>query len=78
MMSNGQYSFIPCPGFIGTIFANSLANMLNTMGSQCKLTLEMLNGTKILQIPGGFIRQGNTIKLGDIKFGQPRDIVIKV
>lgn len=32
-IGNGQYCFIPCPGFIGTIFVNSIANTLNTMAS---------------------------------------------
>lgn len=32
-MGNGSYSFIPCPGFVGTVFVNSCSNILSTMGS---------------------------------------------
>ena len=68
-IGNGQYCFIPCPGFIGTIFVNSIANTLNTMASQCELTFELLNGNQLLEIPGNLEVVNNKIKIGDIKFG---------
>lgn len=39
--NGGSYAFIPCPGFIGTIMVNSLANTLSTMASNIKVHVEM-------------------------------------
>jgi len=55
MMGNGQYSFIPCPGFLGTIFVNAISNILSTMGSRCELNIEMENGARLVDVPGGFV-----------------------
>lgn len=76
----GQYSFISCPGFIGTIFVNSISNILSTMGNECELNVEMLNGAKLVEVPGGYSYDLETgkISVGELKFGQRRDVVLKV
>jgi hypothetical protein len=46
-IGHGDYSFIPCPGFIGTIFVNTLSNLMSTMAVDTKIVIEPLNGAKI-------------------------------
>jgi len=77
-IGHGQYCFIPCPGFIGTIFVNTISNILSTMANECKLKIEMLNGAKLIEVPGGYPVENDIISVGDIKFGQHRDIILKV
>ena len=61
LVGNGQYNFIPCPGFVGTIFVNSISNVLSTMANTCELIVEALNGAKIVSIPGGLSCNDNKI-----------------
>lgn len=77
-IGQGQYCFIPCPGFIGTIFVNTISNILSTMANECQLKIEFLNGVKLDNVPGGYPIDKNVIFVGDIKFGQRRDIVLKL
>ncbi|EGR33000.1 von willebrand factor type a domain protein [Ichthyophthirius multifiliis] len=78
-IGEGQYCFIPCPGFIGTIFVNSLSNILTTTVSKCELSINTLNGCKIEKILGGInLINNTTICMGDIKQGQPRDCLLKM
>jgi hypothetical protein len=60
-VGNGQYNFIPCPGFVGTIFVNSISNILSTMANTCELIVETLNTAKIAAIPGGLPSNENKI-----------------
>jgi hypothetical protein len=54
MKGSGAFSFIPCPGFVGTIFVNSTANILSTMGKNVKIDIKTLNGVKIKRVLGDF------------------------
>ena len=58
---NGQYNFIPCAGFVGTIFVHSLSNVLSVMASNCELEIHTLNGAKIEVIPGGLPKTGQNV-----------------
>merc|ERR1719420_1819858 len=49
----GAYSFIPDSGFVGTVFVNSLSNLLVTFGQQLRMTLEPLAGSEIVEVFGG-------------------------
>jgi len=51
-IGNGSFSFIPCPGFVGTIFVHSISNIFSTMGSNTKLRIEPINGVKIAKVLG--------------------------
>ena len=42
----GMYAFIPDSGFVGTAFVNALANVLATVGTEGKLTIELSDGVK--------------------------------
>jgi len=47
------------------------------MASNCELTIEPLNGMRIEQIPGGLPVAENKISVGNICYGQSRDIIVK-
>jgi len=46
----GSYAFIPDAGFVGTIFVNSMANLLATMARDVVLELEPLAGAAITHV----------------------------
>ena len=48
------------------------------MSNTCTLKLEPLNGAKIIEYPGGIKHDKNEIEVGDLKFGQSRDIIVKM
>lgn len=52
MISDGNFTFIPCPGFAGTIFVNSISNALSTMARKCTFNVKALNGVKIEKVLG--------------------------
>lgn len=59
----GAYNFIPDSGLIGTIFINSISNMLSTYANNVILNLEPLNGAKIAHFNNkieGYKSQGTT------------------
>lgn len=64
---------------MGTIFVNTISNILSTMASECSIEIEMLNDVKIKNILGGYqFLQNKTILLGDLKYGQPRDCLLEL
>ena len=83
-IGGGQYSFIPCPGFMGTIFVNSFTNILTTMCTNAELTLKLSDDNKIVELVGFKETKARKnakqakIPVGEIKFGQTRDVIIKV
>lgn len=83
-IGHGDYSFIPCPGFIGTIFVNTLSNLMSTMAINTKVHLIPMNGAKIksnaVHTKGGKNDEKGSfiVNLEDIKFGQTRDIALEI
>jgi hypothetical protein len=81
---NGSYAFIPDSSFVGTIFVNSLSNLLTTISSNTILSIEPLNGAKIEDkgILGGFPLQnaswGAAVQFGSIRYGLTKDLVVKM
>jgi len=75
---SGSYSFIPDAGFVGTVFVNTLSNLLVTMAHEVYLSLE----TDLECLPGdlpvtkqdGYIR----VKLGTLQYGQTKDILLRM
>lgn len=47
MVGNGSFNYIPESGFVGTVFVNSLSNILMVNTVECKLHLKPLNGAVI-------------------------------
>merc|ERR1719329_1969450 len=52
---DGSYSFIPDAGFVGTVFVNTLSNLLVTMAREVYLSLEPEEGASILGLMGGYV-----------------------
>lgn len=61
---HGTYSFIPCPGFVGTIIVNSISNILCTMGNETEVEVEPLEGTVLKKRYGIFPVQKKELEKG--------------
>eukprot|EP00732_Lithocolla_globosa_P003985 Lithocolla_globosa_v1_NODE_3438_length_1668_cov_44.847489.p1 type:complete len:497 gc:universal NODE_3438_length_1668_cov_44.847489:57-1547(+) len=82
-VGNGMYSFIPDSGFVGTVFVNSVANLLSTVATGTTLSLSPLQDCSIvpascLVYPCVEATWGNEIKLGPLRYGQSQDLVFKM
>lgn len=91
-IGGGNYSFIPDAGMIGTIFVHALANLQSTFATKAvlKLTysreieLEETTGKSVEQQPPKPVHSGAasdmelTLSLGNLQFGQSRDIFLRV
>lgn len=79
-IGNGNYSFIPDAGMIGTIFVHAMANLCSTFSAAAELEIRTSDSTE-LQCPTVFnIDRPNSttmiLSLGNIQYGQTRDMVI--
>mmetsp|Transcript_102794 Transcript_102794/g.209493 ORF Transcript_102794/g.209493 Transcript_102794/m.209493 type:complete len:706 (+) Transcript_102794:97-2214(+) len=76
------YSFIPDPGFVGTVFINTMSNILVTMAREAHLDLEPEEGAEILAVKGGLTSlstgSGVRVNLGTLQYGQSRDVIIRM
>lgn len=50
-----MYSFIPDGGFVGTVFINTISNILTTMARSSKISLEPMNGAAFEQPLSNFL-----------------------
>lgn len=81
---HGSYAFIPDSNFVGTTFVHFTSNLLSTLAKNLTLTLETLNDAKILDkgVLGGHPTQyaswGAQLQLGQMQFGQTKDIVVRM
>jgi len=78
---NGTYSFIPDSSLVGTVFVNSLSNLLTTVASNVTLSIEPLNGAKfvdsgVLGYPSQNISLGKELRLSTVKYSQSQDVVL--
>ena len=76
----GMYSFVPDAGFVGTAFVNSISNILSTCGEHAVLNIE-LDGYKVANqdIPSlVHTSWGAQITLGQLSYGQTRDVVLEL
>jgi len=80
----GAYAFIPDAGFVGTVFVNSLSNLLVTMASETVLTLQPTNGASFAKsgVLGGHPTrvEGTSlvVNLGSLQYGQTKDVIVKM
>jgi len=73
---NGVYAFIPDSSLTGTVFLNALSNTLSTFATDLVITLSTKSVEKIY---GDFpIKDGTEIYMGSLKYGQRKDVVIKL
>lgn len=80
--ANGIYAFIPDSSFVGTVFVNSLSNILPTIATNVQINVEGCNGAKIKGIPGGYqhviTSWGAQIDIGTLQEGQSKDIILEL
>jgi len=78
---DATYSFIPDSGFVGTVFVNTLSNLLTTFAKEVFISLEATN-CEIKGVQGGYpfeaTAEGGRIKLGTMQYEQPRSVVVLV
>ncbi|KAJ9615023.1 hypothetical protein H2200_001097 [Cladophialophora chaetospira] len=77
-VGKGNYSFIPDAGMIGTAFVHSVANLYTTMGTSASVEIELPKGRNLAATGGMTLKQGDrghTLELGNIQYGQSRDLV---
>ena len=91
-IGNGNYAFIPDAGMIGTVFVHAIANLQATCATDAVLKLYPSPGLQIEETMGDSVIQQApektgpsddagmswTIPLGNIQFGQPRDIFLRI
>lgn len=85
----GNYSFIPDTGMIGTVFVHAVANLQSTFATNAVLKLAYPEHITIEQTAGSSVGQHEpelmdgtqiyhlTIPLGNIQYGQSRDIFFR-
>ncbi|KAF3065052.1 u-box domain-containing protein [Daldinia childiae] len=85
-IGGGNYSFIPDAGMIGTVFVHAVAHLQTTYATGCTLELTSPKGTRLRTTAGKVIdRQEQeeadsnrlVIKLGNLQYGQSRDIYLE-
>lgn len=80
----GSYAFIPDAAMIGTVFVHAVANLFSTYAIDTELTLECSNTLATVQVPSYYDfntltqRNTTTLKMGNIQYGQSRDMIVKV
>ncbi|CAE8740655.1 unnamed protein product, partial [Polarella glacialis] len=77
--SDGAYGFIPDAGFVGTIFVNAVSTLLATVSCDAFLTIK--DPASVVEVLGGWERcgkDGDTINLGTLQYGQSKDVVVIV
>jgi len=83
---NGTYAFIPDTGLVGTVFVNTMSNLLTTISRRIQVTLRPRGGCSILDIKGGYSRKtirdeqngSVSVNLGALQCGQTRDLVLRM
>ena len=75
--TGGMYVFIPDSGLVGTVFLNTMANLLVTMTPQVKVAIEAPAPIKhaIQLSPTAFGGQGS---IGPLQYGQPRETYFRL
>lgn len=78
----GAYAFIPEATFVGTVFVNAMSNLLVTAGADVSLSIEPVNGAKLVKVNGAHPVQeaswGAKALLGTVQFEQKRGIVVRL
>lgn len=83
VIGKGTYAFIPDGSFVGTIFVNSMSNLLSNMGVNVVVEIDLSN-LKLVQ--SDFLKHFDTrikdqkleLKLGSILFGQAKHLPLPI
>lgn len=87
--SGGNYAFIPDAGMIGTVFVHAVANLQSTFATNASLELKYASTLEIEQTLGDAVdkqaavdagkgQMQLTIPLGNIQYGQSRDLWLRL
>ncbi|KAI1741498.1 U-box domain-containing protein [Xylaria scruposa] len=84
-VSNGNYAFIPDAGMIGTVFVHAVAHLQSTYATRCTLEISAPEGILLKSTTGRSIWDQSglwnsnkmTIQLGNLQYGQSRDIYLE-
>merc|ERR1740138_973778 len=84
VIGSGTYAFIPDAGFVGTVFVNAMANLLVTVATNVRLTLEPCGGASLpsksisgshpCKLQGAALQ----VELTPLLFGQSKDILLRM
>ncbi|KAH7175446.1 hint-domain-containing protein [Dactylonectria macrodidyma] len=90
-IGGGNYAFIPDAGMIGTVFVHAVANLQNTFAIKAELKLRYSKPLELVETMGESVEQQGaqaveelpdttelTIPLGNLQYGQSRDIFLRV
>lgn len=91
-IGNGNYAFIPDAGMIGTVFVHAVANLQCTYATEATLTIRYAAPLEIEESTGdsvitrrptevyknGISAQELSIALGNLQYGQSRDIFLRL
>ncbi|CAE6459883.1 unnamed protein product [Rhizoctonia solani] len=85
-LGQGMYGFIPDSGMVGTVFVHALANLMSTWATGCTLDVEVVmkdpNAEAKVQVLGALpvthSSWGASIRVGDIQYGQSKDVVLQL
>lgn len=84
-VGSGYYGFIPDAGMIGTVFVHAVANLFSTFATDTVITLTCSENVFEVIAPTYFdyavqntAANISSLRLGNIQYGQSRDIVFKI
>ncbi|KAG9084656.1 hypothetical protein FRC07_013581, partial [Ceratobasidium sp. 392] len=85
-LGKGMYGFIPDSGMVGTVFVHAVANLMATWATNCILDVEVVGQNPkdkvkldvLGALPVSLPSWGASIQVGDIQYGQSRDVVLKL
>ena len=83
VIGKGAYAFIPDGSLVGTIFVNSISNLLSTAAVNVSLEVDLkdlkVNNDEILKYQDKTTtEQKIEIKLGSVQFGQNKSVILPV
>lgn len=79
-VGHGNFSFIPDAGMIGTVFVHAVANLFTTYANSALLEVHVSSTTRLAAVggvKGGEEGSSLTLNLGNVQYGQSRDLMIK-
>lgn len=78
---SATFAFIPDAGFVGTIFVNTMSNLLVTMGTEAYLTIapDADEDCSLISVEGNYTfdtsATGCRVNLGTVQYGQTKEVV---
>ncbi|RYP54450.1 hypothetical protein DL768_000756 [Monosporascus sp. mg162] len=85
-IGGGNYAFIPDAGMVGTVFIHAVAHLQSTYATRCTLELTTPKSIRLRTTVGKTLHEEMvtigkwnklTINLGNLQYGQPRDLYLQ-